>query len=92
MSSSCHLVATGVAGTGENTLCAGENSEVLHQLRDANLDVTVEKNQREQEEGGGRSAAAEQPDLSAQGALALQWHWGWGCTSQLRQQEPTTGE
>lgn len=55
-----------------------------HQLRDADLDVTVEKNQRQ---GGGRSATAEQPDLSAQGALALQWHGGARCTSQLRQQE-----
>lgn len=51
-----------------------------HQLRDADLDVTVEENQRDQEEGGERSATAEQPELSAQGALALQWHGGTQCT------------
>lgn len=30
--------------------CAGENS-VPHQLRDTDLDVTVEENQRDQEKG-----------------------------------------
>lgn len=49
MSSSCHLVATGVAGTGENTLCAGENSEVLHQLRDANLDIKESRRKEEED-------------------------------------------
>lgn len=51
--------------------CAGENSEVPHQLRDADLDVKLEKKRP-----GGRSATAEQPALSAQGALALQWRGG----------------
>lgn len=51
-----------------------------HQLRDADLDVTVEKNQRDQEKGRGRSSTAEQPDLSAQGALALLWCGRAHCT------------
>lgn len=49
----------------------GENSDIPHQLRDAHLDVTVEKNQRDQEKGRGRYSTAEQPDLSSRGALAL---------------------
>lgn len=51
-----------------------------HQFRDADWDVTVDKNRRDQEKGGRSAAAAEQPDLSAQGALALQWHGGAQCT------------
>lgn len=74
MSSGCHLVATGVAVTGEKSPLVQER--ILNQLRDADLNITVQKNQRDQEEGEGSSATSEQPELSAQGALALQWRGG----------------